>query len=202
MSATPPLPDWIRNADVPGYATAHRLCPVEPRLYGTESLYGDWGGTVLLLAKDFGPSRIVRDRIAAGEKRPYRHEPEMRTNLRLQALAEPFRDRRLLYGSALANLLRDDGDVSGPLPNRRAALAYGTRALEFTIQRMPSLRWIVCMGKEAWECARAVENVDGDWQEHRDSCTPLGRLIATFHPSARVSTTRLQAPWAALARVA
>ena len=54
MCSTPPLPNWITEADVPGYVAAHRLCPGEPRLFGTESLYGDWGavGAVPLLACD------------------------------------------------------------------------------------------------------------------------------------------------------
>ena len=49
---TPALPDWIRDADVSGYVAAHQLCVGESRLFGTESLYGDWNGAVLLLAKD------------------------------------------------------------------------------------------------------------------------------------------------------
>jgi hypothetical protein len=72
VHATPVLPTWITEAHVPGYVAAQRLCPGEPRLFGTESLYGDWGGAVQLLAKDFGPTRIVHDRLAAGEPRPYR----------------------------------------------------------------------------------------------------------------------------------
>src|SRR5262245_52165604 len=111
-NTTPPLPGWIRLAEVPGYTAAHRLCPEEARLYGTASLYGDWGGRVLLLAKDFGPSCIVRERIAAGDPRPYRHGPAVQTNVRLQQLARPLEGLGLLYGSALANLLRDDGRIS------------------------------------------------------------------------------------------
>ena len=44
MSSTPPLPEWVTDAKVDGYASAHRLCPGETRLDGTESLYGDWVG--------------------------------------------------------------------------------------------------------------------------------------------------------------
>jgi hypothetical protein len=119
------LPTWITEVDVPGYVAAHQLCPGEPRLFGTESLYGDWDGAVLLLAKDFGPTRIVHDRLAAGDPRPYRHEPRMRANRQLQRLAASVEGMGLLYGSALGNLLRDDGRISGALPNRSAAMAYG-----------------------------------------------------------------------------
>jgi hypothetical protein len=184
---TPPLPGWIREASVPGYENAHQLCPGEPRLYGTESLFGDWGGKVLLLAKDFGPSSIVRGRIAAGDPRPYRHEPRMRANRRLVQMAEPIQHLGLLYGSALANLLRADGRVSGTLPNRTAAMAHGVAVLRWVLGQMPALRRVVCLGAEAWECGCAAIGLVGDWREHRESGEPLGPLVAAYHPSARVS---------------
>lgn len=194
------LEAWIRHAEVPGYATAHRLCPGETRLFGTESLYGDWAGDVLLLAKDFGPSRILRERIAAGDPRPYRHEPGMRANLRLRELASPVEHLGLLYGSALANLLRDDGHVSGALPNREEALAYGVHVARFVVERMSALRWVVCLGLEAWECACGALGLEGDWRAHRDSGEPLGPLVAAFHSSARVARGRMEGPWEALLR--
>jgi hypothetical protein len=197
---TPPLPDWIRHAQVPGYTTAHQLCPDDTRLFGTESLYGDWGGQVLLLAKDFGPSRILRARIVGGDPRPYRHEPGMLANVRLRELAAPAEGLGLLYGSALANLLRDDGRVSGALPNREQALAYGAQVARFVVERMPALRRVVCLGLEAWEVACAALGLEGDWRAHRDSGEPLGPLVAAFHPSARVARERMEGPWSALRR--
>lgn len=199
--ATPQLPDWICRARVAGYVPAHELIPGEPRLYGTESLYGDWNGRVLLLAKDFGPSRILGKRIADRDPRPYRHESKMLANVRLQQLAAPFEHLGLLYGSALANLLRDDGRVSGTLPNRTEALAYGAHVLAFVIERLPRLEWIVCLGGEAWECACSATVRAGEWRSHRDDGKSLGNLIAAFHPSARVSWERMRQPWDVLARL-
>lgn len=198
--ATPALPSWITDARVPGYVAAHQLVPGETRLFGTESLYGDWGGEILLLAKDFGPTRIVGDRVDDGDPRPYRHDPAMSTNRRLLKLAAPFESRGLLYGSALANLLRDDGQLSGSLPNRREAMGYGTRVARFVVANMPRLRWIVCMGAEAWEVASGAIGVSGDWQELRRTCRTSGPLVAAYHPSARVSWDELRAPWEALHR--
>lgn len=202
MKVTPPLPNWIRHADVPGYVAAHELCEGEARLYGTESLYGDWGATVLLLAKDFGPTQIMLDRIVCGDSRPYRHEPNMLTNRRLRRLAGPIVGSGLLYGSALGNLLRDDGQVSGALPNRGEAINYGKEVTRFAVERMSALRWIMCLGQEAWEVAAAAQEVDGDWKTHRDSGRPLGLLVAAYHPAARVSQERMAGPWEALARLA
>jgi len=202
MKSTPPLPDWIRHARVRGYVTAQQLCPGEPRLYGTESLYGDWEGEVLLLAKDFGPSRILLERIASGDPRPYRHSPEMLTNRRLQRLAEPLANRGILYGSALGNLLRADGRVSGSLPNRRAALDYGTVVTRFVVERMTSLQWIVCLGREAWEVASSDLGVEGDWRAQRDAGEPLESLVAAYHPAARITLEAMARPWEALLRLA
>jgi hypothetical protein len=68
--STPLLSDWIRHAKVAGYVTAHELLPTETALFGTETLYGDWSGQTLLLAKDFAPSIFVRERIAQGDGGP------------------------------------------------------------------------------------------------------------------------------------
>lgn len=155
MPPTPTLPAWITGAHVDGYVNAHQVLPGETRLYGTESLYGDWNGRVLLLAKDFAPSKVLWTRLAKGDARPYRHEPGLRTNVRLERMAGRLRSGGeaetcgLLYGSALANLLRDDETWSGTLPNRRAAMAYGVEVLRFTRASMPNLDTIVCMGGAA-----------------------------------------------------
>src|SRR5688572_24407179 len=86
--SSPPLPNWITCAEVRGYVAAHRIAAGERRLYGTETLFGDWGGEVLLLAKDWGPARILRERVARGEADAWRHDPAMRANRRLVKLAE------------------------------------------------------------------------------------------------------------------
>ncbi|MGH7287592.1 MAG: hypothetical protein ACREI8_06185 [Myxococcota bacterium] len=181
--------------------TAHELCPGETRLFGTESLYGDWGGRVLLLAKDFASSCFVRRRIEGGEPRPYRHECRMITNRRLVELARPLEELGLLYGSALANLLRDDGKITGALPNRAEALEYGARVLRFVLAHMPARRWVVCLGDDAWDCATRALGLEGDWRARRESAEPLGPLVAAFHPAARVSRERLSKPWKMLERV-
>lgn len=198
---TPEIPDWIRRAKVAGYTTAHALCPGETRLYGTEDMFGDWNGAILLLAKDFGPSRILQDRIAARDPRPYRHDEAMLANIRLRHLAAPIRDHGLLYGSALANLLRDDDRVSGPLPNRRAALEYGAQVTRWVVEHMPRLEWVVCLGSEAWHVACQAYGVGGDWRWHREEREPLGSLLAAFHPSARTTRAQQESPWETITQV-
>ena len=122
----------------------------------------------------------------------------MRANRQLQQLAAPIEGIGLLYGSALGNLLRDDGRVSGALPNRRVALDYGVEVTRFVLEHMPARQWIVCLGWEAWVVATAALGVKGDWRAHGDAGEPLGPLVAAFHPSARVTTAAMAGPWSAL----
>ena len=62
---TPPIPDWIKALDTPGYTNIFGLNLGNENLSGTETLLGDWGGPVLVVAKDFAPleevERVKRD---------------------------------------------------------------------------------------------------------------------------------------------
>jgi len=204
---TPPIPESISRFELDGYVNALTRLPGESRLFGTESLYGDWNGRCLLLAKDFACSAQLEFQIASWP-RGYSHKDGMRANERLKQFSEPLRideratDCGLLYGSALGPLCRADGKMSGGLPNRRNALAFGAHVVEFTLAHMPSLRAIMCLGFEAWECVCAVTGVQGGWAVTRDA--ELARtwndisIIAAFHPAARVSTARMCASWHAV----
>ncbi len=208
---TPPLPESITGFRLDGYTNVYELCPGETRLYGTEDLFGDWNGRVLLVAKDFACSSLIRDRIDAGDPRPYRHEPKLVTNRRLLKLAAPLRTGEspetcgLLYGSALASLCRDDDKMSGTLPNRTEAMRFGEHTLAFTIGHMPNLQAIVCMGDEAWRCASGVLKVRTSWADARDGGGEVraGRIgvFAAYHPAARVSKAGMQRPWEAVVDV-
>ena len=202
---TPHLPTWIREHRVRGYTNVFALLPEETRLFGTEDLYGDWDGHVLLFAKDFACSQLVRARIEQGDPRPYRHEPTLRTNIALRRYADPLRSGPtpltcgLLYGSALACLLRDDGEMSGALPSRKEAIAFGTRVVSFVVEHMPNLEVIVCLGQEAWQCTMGSFNTNGSWQTTRDSrkSVHIGiiAMIAAYHPAARISHDTADGPW-------
>lgn len=202
---TPPLPQWLTGFHLPGYVNVYEVLPDETRLYGTESLYGDWNARVLLLAKDFACSDILHQRIAAGDQRPYRHEPTLRTNRALQQLAGPLctaddaKHCGLLYGSALASLCRDDGNMSGALPNRAAAIEFGSRVLEFTLENMPRAEVIVCLGAEAWLCASSTLGFCEKWITVRDATQFVSygglKIVAAYHPAARVTKEKARSPW-------
>jgi hypothetical protein len=55
------IPESIRSFKHRHYTNIYELYPNERRLYGTESLFGDWDGELLLLAKDFAPARLIEE---------------------------------------------------------------------------------------------------------------------------------------------
>lgn len=201
MADTPPLPVWIREAHVDGYTPAHRIVGAETRLFHTEELYGDWSGTVLLLAKDFYRSSVLFRRAAAGDARPYRLDPDCLTNRMLRPHTDRLRDQGLLYGSALANLCRDDGRIGGPLPNWSQARAYGARVLGFVREHMPRLRVIVAMGQEAMAVAATVLGAEIARSDlHTARVVPVDglRVVVVPHPVARLEPGAHDEAWSAV----
>ncbi len=229
MRATPILPDWVRSfKDASGqYTNIYERCPDETRLYGTESLFADWDGQVLLLAKDFAPDDLIRRRLS-GEAtrrfdpvcttcnrsealrerdiRPYRHscwmcdrsEMGTRTNKRLHQLVERLGSPPMLYGSVRVGLLRNDGELSGSLPKCRRVDKYCESVLEFVIEQMANLRAILCLGTDA---SRGVDRLLRC--EHGDAEAQVRdgrtvRIVRAKHPS-RASNVELARTSARLA---
>lgn len=212
MRFTPTIPAEIRTYRSRSYTNIYQLCPDEVRLYGTESLFGDWDAELLLLAKDFAPSTLVRRRLGEGDTRPFHHTdwirdpraPGAATNRNLHRLAGRL-DCRKLYGSALAGLLRDDDRVSGPLPDARGIGTYVRDVLRFTVTQMPNLRAIACLGEDAWRWAlRTFDVANIDWSDQRESRRPIEAkellLFALPHPSRMPGGTEtVLADWDAMA---
>jgi len=189
---TPQLPDWIRGYTCGSFTNIYELCPDETRLYGVESLYGDWDGEVLLLAQDFAPRQLVLDRIAdPNDRRPFRHSPKVPTNTNLQQLADPLRCGKL-YGNALGGLLRNSD--SDALPSLRDDTAHLLKVLRFACEHMPNLRGIACLGTVAWDlCTEAFGIAGADRTEHmneRRSVDVGGVLLFAHAHPARVWSNR------------
>lgn len=215
----PTVPDWIRNHPAPkGWTNVFTLVKSNEHLYGTETLFGDWGGQTLLLAKDGAPTPVIRSLLAKGDPRPWRHAQRQlgdcggwRTNERLSRLAETVPGGKL-YGSATANLLYDDprwsralpGFYSGPLHE------YLRRVLQWVLESMPAVERVACLGAEAWFLTCTTLNqalAARRFSEYRAARKPVlgkvrGREISTFalyHPAARVSDDTMGQGWDSLA---
>jgi len=182
------------SSDIARTRTFSELCPNETRLYGTESFYGDWDGELLLLAKDFAPASLVRERLSRGDPRPYHHtdwqlEP-MRTtgattNKKLFGYAEKIEAGKL-YGSVLAGLLRNDGKTRGSLPHFQELGLYIGEVLKFTLENMPNLRVIAFLGGDAWACSELVR---------RQVKAKDIKSLKMGHPSASITTVQFEKEW-------
>ena len=155
---TPEIPDWIRDYRCPKgrFRNIYEYCPDETRLYGTESLFGDWDGELLLFAQDFCCTNMIEGWINDKRDRVYAHNPAMITNRSLELYTQGI-DCGMVYGSALAGMIKV-GDSNSSLPAWSLMRSHLCRVLRFTIENMPNLTGIACLGSVAWElCHEAFD---------------------------------------------
>ena len=84
----PDIPQSIKALRVDGYRNIFELVPNCPRLFGTETLCGDWDGEILIVAQDFSTTPEMVRRLRAGEQDPYHHDPKIPTNRNLVRLLQ------------------------------------------------------------------------------------------------------------------
>ncbi len=155
---TPEIPDWIRDYRCPNgrFRNIYEYDPEETRLYGTESLFGDWDGELLVLGQNFSCTDTIEQGIDDGRYRVYAHNPAMITNRSLELYTRGI-DCGVVYGSALAGMIKV-GDSNSLLPAWSHMRSHLCRVLRFTIENMHNLTGIACLGSVAWElCHDAFE---------------------------------------------
>ncbi len=208
-SISPPVPHWMQSYRLAGYRNIYELLPDETRIYGTEDLYGDWNGQLLVLLKTFCGSGFIERRKASGHPRPFSHEWSWPTNKRLTKRADLLRTCEnpsscgIMYGSALAGLLPVGDEIPDQLPRAQDAIDYGSSVLRYVISRMPSLTTVLCLGPVAWECAASAFSRSVDWEHARDASQDgehgfeSGDIacVAGFLPTARVPSTIADRAW-------
>lgn len=206
---TPTIPSWIRDYRCPNgrFRNIYEYMPDETRLYGTESLFGDWDGEVLLLAQDFCCTEDVERWIEEGHERVYAHNPSMITNKSLELYTSGF-DCGILYGSALGGMLKVGKSNSG-LSGWSQMSQHLCRVLHFTISNMPNLYAIVCLGSVAWDLSHKAfgaqcNQLTNALRYHCPSNLNGIRVYAMPHPSRASavmgSKQQLQDRWAWLHR--
>lgn len=214
----PQVPVWISGYTPPsGWTNVFQLVPSNRNLYGTETLFGDWSGRTLLLAKDGAPTHVIRGLRDKGESQPWRHAQRClgddggwRTNETLERMAASIPGGKL-YGSATANLLYDDPRWSRALPGFFAGSLheYLKRVLAWVLDSMPNLEQVACLGNEAWFLTCSVLGNPGaakGFARFRDAQQQVigehgGKIIAAhalYHPAAIVSSQKKMAGWMAL----
>ncbi len=217
MPDRPRVPDWIRKFSYPGWTNVFQLVPNNESLYCTETLFGDWNGRVLLLAKDACPTSAIREALDEGETLPWRHAQRQlgdkkgwRTNERLSSLVSLIPDKKMLYGSAAANMLCDDPGWSRSLSGFFAGDLHEFLkcVLAWVVASMPRLEWVACLGNEAWflTCVTLGDSTSATrFKEYRDSHKPALGFVGKrtmgafplFHPAARVDVQAMEDGWRA-----
>lgn len=217
------IPTNFREFSPSGYRNAHLHRNMQgcERLYGTEMMLDGWDADILLLAKDAGPANVLLDEIiqregSAGWRHAQRRRGDRggwRTNERLIDIASSIPGRKM-YGSACANLLRDDGKWSGALPrfHSEEVQTHLVAVLSWVVGEMPNLKAIGCLGRDSWylvASAMGETSERGSWSRYRDGELSLAGCIsgrplhvtAHYHPGARKSLDQLRKGWATLGRL-
>lgn len=153
---TPGIPRWIMKIRNPYYRNIFEYNLGNQNLWGTETLLGDWSGQYLVIAQDFYPSTYIEQNIKSGLSNPYCHKDGIPTSNLVKTLRhfghlnanQTNTNCGFLYASACF-LLRADGNVRGPLPDRANVLHQSLPVLKFTIDNMRSLKSVIAMGKPA-----------------------------------------------------
>lgn len=150
------IPDYIRHVhEEIWFPRTHylnafeRLPATETRLYGTETMYGDWNARILLLLQDWCNSQLLEDRISENHCDPWSHKPDMKTNNLLRCGFGPEGSPGLLYASALAHLLKKRPNQGALPPRFKVVLPFLAKVMNFTFANLPRVQVVVCFGRYA-----------------------------------------------------
>jgi hypothetical protein len=181
---TPAVPEKIKNIRLDGYNNIFEFepnpfpDPNHPNLWGTETLFGDWDGRLLIVLKDFSSTETLKNR---PDERPlYSHAPKILTNRNLISFLNstefgfltPRKNTicEMLYISACFLIRCGDG-LSGRISSE--ALKRSWNAIEFSISKMRKLTDIALCGKEAFASFQKFGNLVAD----RNEVMACGRVV-------------------------
>lgn len=215
----PQIPNWIRSFRYQDFTNVFEILPDVDRLYATETLFGDWEGRVLLLAKNAAPAHVIEALSRTEGDAAWRHAQRRlgdtsgwKTNERLSALVEQhLTGVGCLYGSAAAHLMSNDQNWSRRLPelHNGALEVHLIQVLRWVLREMHKVEAIACLGEDAWRmaCNALDQNAHaGQSRLFRNRGEPLELtcldksivLTSHYHPAARVSSVEMQRGWVAL----
>ncbi len=207
----PTIPIIIReHTDCSGWVNVYSIksCCDEPRLFGTESLYGAWNGSLLLLAKEFYCQDWVENPDTARLSRPYSHNPVAPTNTKIVKHIERLGlQEKTLYGSAAANLLRPGNNKrGGDLP--KSVVKYGSYVLRWVVSEMANVRVIatlggdaekVCLGASDHKDALVNADVVGMVQKCKLRCLVISGkrlwVVSMWHPQSSQTNKDAEKSW-------
>lgn len=214
------VPGFARSFRYPGWVNAFDLIPDAKQLYATETLFGSWHGRVLLLAKDAAPASVISDLVKREGALAWRHAQRQqgdtggwRSNEKLERFVKThLQQNDCLYGSAAAHMLCERPGWSRSLADMHTGDlgAHLVETLRWTVSQMPNLKYIGCLGNDAWRLtvrALGASEFCNAGRRYRDDAQVLScqygarsfAVISLYHPAARVSDEVCQNGWRALA---
>jgi hypothetical protein len=193
-------------------------------LYATETLYGDWNSEILLLAQDALPAAALialieknlsngftkesawrhADRVRYGDKKGWR------TNEALKRLMDKFAPgKNALYGSAAAHMLFSDGGLNFRQNlvgfSNKILTEHLVQVLHWVILQMPNLKFIMCLGKQAWRISNLAANTHklSEFSAYRKDGAFIEvaildrsiKIFAAFHPMAIKNRYEIENSW-------
>ncbi len=188
------IPPRFRDFSHPRYLNVLSILGAqEQRLYGTESLYGDWQGHTLLLLQDWGHAEYFNSRLMKPNHDPWTHDNEFYTNKVLSMCFGKEGKSGYLYASIAANMLKIGDDKSSELPGKLGIRKYFRDVLSFSTSRdsMPNLRAIILFGDYSkqiafphWKIPVATRSLPQIQLQLPDRNYPIW-LLSTCHPARR-----------------
>jgi hypothetical protein len=185
----------FEDLELAGYTNINSICRQVDRLHGSETLCGDWNGTTLVVGQDFANTAYVFSQLKAGSENPF-HHGQILTNRNLCEFLHPWHvvgmdgTRSASCGVLFANaiwLLKNGDGLSARLPNLALAIEVNRPVLAATIENMPKLKTVLCLGKVAYRAVLRYYELKGTWRQDLDSGQPKVaatgvRIWAMSHP--------------------
>ena len=200
-----PIPPWAADIRASGWANIHDILARPGRLTGVDAYLGDINAHTLVLGKDCAPARVFRQRLASGDRDPYRHDPKLPTNRMLHAVLKNVGVDAPLDGSNSSGcglyyanayyLLRDDGAFSGTLPNAKEAFNEGRLVLDYLLSSLVKLGRVIAMGADAYSALMTHLGVEADWRANLEAGRAVEisgiKVFASSHLGSRGVSMRL-----------
>lgn len=180
---TPKVPQEIKELRCDGYRNIFEYDATIKNLFGTETLFGDWSGDLLVVAKDWGPYSVIEKLIQKEDLQPYRYEPSLPTNKRLVEILLEHKERVCIDGSSNIScgvlyvsacfFLRAGRKRSGPLLNKQEWMDKSNVVFGFVLGNMPKLTKIACLGEDSFSFVTRYFNITKCWRTCLEERKPI-----------------------------
>jgi hypothetical protein len=187
------------------YLNPNKLQDMSDRLHVCETLFGDFDARVLVLLQDAADvDSLLVSRDLSPSRPVLSHSEKALTNKRLVSWFKDFFPVSIdgsnaqhcgIYYANAVWLLKLNGGMSGPLPQKSKVLETCGPVLSATLQNLERLELILAFGRHSYSALCRLFPLTRSWEEALISTEPeevihLGRKLEVLglnHPAARIS---------------